>query len=289
MPRNDQRSPERPGDIGRRASPAPGFAQLIYHVLAHVQLTAALAASAYDRRYVSYVERRLGPASERPLGEDLAVLGRIAPSHEALARLQLLAWLVRDIETAAGLGDRALSELAPGDVDDPELLAELDPSAELLWCAALLELEAFRALPPVELESSALGARFERALMVAPALGECRIEIVRALCRRGRIRRRVIWVGLPEPELGVSHGHVLWQACHEATVHELATLARTLPAAARPSERELEHAAVVRLAERAASAGEGDEHRAWLAHFGANAPPTARACLPERALRLLLD
>jgi hypothetical protein len=273
---------------GRGPGLGPSFAELVYHVLAHVRATAWLPASVYDRRYVAFCERRLGPASERALGEDRVLLGRVVTSHEQLARLQLLAWLVRDAETAALLGGRALEELEPGEVNDPTVLAQLDRGSELLWCAALLELHAFRQLPPVELDLDLLGQSLALALAVAPALSECRLEIVRALCQRGRIRHGAIWVGMPDPELGVSADHVIWQACHEATVHELAARARTRPGTRCASEREVEHAAVVLLAERATRAGEGKAHRRWLAHFGSNAPSIARASLPESA-RVLLD
>jgi hypothetical protein len=267
----------------------PPWADLVFHVLAHVGATAELPASLYDQRYVAYCEKRLGAAAQRSLGQDSVLLGQIAPRHEDLARIQLVAWLFRDLDGAAARAGAALSDLGPDDVLDPALLAGVDPAAELLWCAALLELEAFRALPPALGVAHELTGALARATAVAPGISECRIETVRSLCRRGRVRKSTIWIGLPDLELGVSTSHLIWQASHEATVRELAERVRSLPAEARPAERAIEHAAVVQLAERARAAGLSAEHAAWMAHFGENAPPLARASLPESARRLLDD
>ncbi|MBW2459905.1 MAG: hypothetical protein JRI68_35775, partial [Deltaproteobacteria bacterium] len=78
--------------------PARSWPDLVFHVLAHVADTAHLPASVFDPTYVQYAEGHLGPAAQRPLAEDAAVLGRVLPTHEELARAQLLAWLFDDVD-----------------------------------------------------------------------------------------------------------------------------------------------------------------------------------------------
>lgn len=257
------------------------WADLVFHVLAHVAGSSHLAASAYDPRYVAWAERRLGPATDRHLADDARLLSELAPSHPELARLQLLAWLFVDLERPQALASRALQSLEPSEVDDPSVSASAHPAAELLWCACLLELPAFVMLPPPEVDQRRVAEALNRARRWAPGIAECRIDLVRSLCRRGRVRGAEIWVGVPDPELGVSLDHVLWQASHEATVRELG---RRAPQA---GERDVEHAAVVLLHERALAAGAGADHARWLAHFGANAPPVDRAALAPSARALL--
>jgi hypothetical protein len=263
------------------------WADLVYHVLAHVRGTASLPSSVYDPHYVRFAELQLGPASERPLGQDAAHLARAAPTHAELSRVQLLAWLFRDLPRAREVATRALGELHASDVDDPSVLRSVTEASELLWCAALLELDLFATLPVVEIEPAELERGLGEMADVAPGLRECRIELVRALGLRGRVRDQVIWIGAPSAELGVSLDHVLWQAAHEATVRELGLRSAALPREQRPSERELEHAAVVLLAERARETERAPEHRRWLDHFGPHAPAVELGSLSPAARRLL--
>jgi hypothetical protein len=111
---------------------------------------------------------------------------------------------------------------------------------------------------------------------------------VRSLRLRGRAvsgPRDAIWVGVPSVDPGPSLAHVTWQAAHEATVLEVQDAARERSLVL--DHDSLEHAAVVLLATRAADASRSAAHAEWLAHFGANAPPTARGSLVGDAASLV--
>lgn len=267
---------------------SPSFAELAFHVLAHVRRSADLPSSLYDAEWVRFAERRLGSAAARTLAEDADALGRLVTEHEAFARLQLLCWLFRDLERACGAFGRELAELTPAEVDEPELLAPLaalGPGAELLFLAAALERPYFTELPAAQVDWAAAEAALASLLPLAPALGGCSVALLRPLRLRGRVRGSLIWVGAPDAALGLAVEHVAWQAAHEATVREVAL-------AERASERRVEHMAVVLLAERAARQGRAAEHARWLGHFGPNAPDTRVEALGEaeaRAVRALLE
>ena len=233
------------------------FADLVFHVLAHVR--GRFAASVYDRAYVSWSESHLGPASRRELGEGIDALARTLTSHEAAVRVQWLAWLFRDLERAALAFDRPLSELADTDVDRPRLLPALhaDPLSETLFCTVALEAEWHARLPPTVIDEGLEDALVSRE-RVAPALARFDVGVVRSLVRRGRVVEDEIWIGAPgDVAPWVDRELVAWQAAHEATVAELAP-------AKLPFE-ELEHAALVLLEERARAAGQGASHARWLA------------------------
>lgn len=253
------------------------FVDLVFHVLAHVELD--VPASAWDPTYVRWTATQLGPARDRELGELARDVERAAPRHELLAAAQRLAWLFRDVERARPAFASALVDLSAGDVDAPALLASLaaTPGAELLFCACALEAPHHARLPAPVADDAA----FERALAdvraLAPALAEMPVEHVRALRARGRAYDGRIFVGLPGRETpAIDPAHAAWQAAHEATVVELG--AAKLPFA------EHEHAAIVLLAERAARAGKGREHRAWLGTLRAPSPELASLAPPARVV-----
>lgn len=244
------------------------FADLVFHVLAHVP--APFAASVHDRAYVAWCEARLGPAGTRELGEGASVLARTLTSHDACVRVQRLAWLFGDLESASRAFDRPLSELPEAEVARPRLLPGLrgDPLSETLFCTVALEAAWHARLPPLDLDAgleSALGAR----RLVAPELWRFGVGVVRSLVRRGRVFEDEIWVGAPgDAAPWADRELVAWQAAHEATVAELA--------AARLPFEEHERAAVALLAERAARAREVAAHARWLATLDA-APPRREA------------
>ena len=244
------------------------------HVLAHVTTTAAIAASVHDPAYVRWADAALGPASERALAEDAAVLGRSLASHETLARAQLLAWLFDDAERAAAVAQRDLGELHADEVDRPALLApliELGPALEVLRCAAELEREGLAALGSPRVDGAELGGAVEALVQVAPELATSRLSCLRSLRLRGRLYGDEIWIGAPGPELNLATEHVAWQAAHEATVREVAHAGRLV-------ERSVEAVALVLLAERAERAGRREAHHRWLAHL-AGPPPIDAAAL----------
>jgi len=264
------------------------WADLVFHVLAHVRATRAIPASVHDPAYVAAVAAELGPASERPLAADAVVLGRVLATHELLARAQLLAWLFQGLDRARAVAGVDLADLAASDVDEPSVLAELcelGPAVEVLRCACELERPLFERLAVPSFDPAPVLGALAGAAGLAPALASCRFGVVRSLRLRGRVRGREIWFGLPDLDGEPSLLHVTWQASHEATVLELLEAARLSGLAV--AERELEHAALVLLAERAERSGKERDHAQWFAHFGARAPPLARAALAENARRLL--
>jgi len=239
------------------------WADLVFHVLAHVRAGAELAPSLYDPAYTAWAERALGPASGRALAEDLRALGALLATHEAQATAQLVACLFDTAEEAGAHADRALAELSSAEVRAPEVLAPLSAlgaGAELLWCAALLEAPAHARLPMPAVDARALADALARAAEVAPELARCEVAHVRALRIRGRVLGSAIWVGVPCEELALTAEHVAWQAAHEATVREV-SLERAL------AHDALEEAALARLAERARALGRGAEHARWRACF----------------------
>lgn len=254
------------------------WAELVFHVLAHVRESAHLPASVFDPSYVSDVAEQLGPASGRTLDEDARALGVLARTHEALARVQLVAWLFSDAEHAGRFATTDLTELGAGDVLAPEVLPALSTvtrAAELLRCAALLEQPLLVRLDAIEVDWPRIEAELSAAVTTAPLLASSEVSLVRSLRLRGRVRGNQIWVGAPERGRGPSVEHVVWQASHEATVRELA-LAHTGP------ERAIEHAALVLMAERARAARRDASHARWLAGFGDNLPRVDRSALaPE--------
>lgn len=260
-------------------APHRSWPELVFHVLAHVQVTAHLPSSAYDPAYVRWAREALGPPEERPLAEDVSVLGVALGDHEALAAVQLVAWLYDDFEMARSAATRELSELSDDEVTRADVLAALKrvgPPAELLRCAALLEdglLE--HALPP--LDEGALAGALERVAVAAPTLSRHRIVPLRSLRLRGRARGADIFVGWPCEALSLEVDHVAWQAAHEATVAEVGARALGAPPI---GERGVETVAVVALASRARERGLTDEHERWLSHL-LGPPPTAVAALSE--------
>jgi len=245
------------------------WADLVFHVLAHVRATAHLPSSNYDSTYVRYSQRYLGPAEQRVLGEDAVVLGRVASTHDSLSILQLLAWLYASIERAEAGAASTLEDSDSDDVDEPELLTVLrrtGPAVEILRCAAFLELESWSTLPAVDIDKGELQSCLDRACGAAPHLERCRVCVVRSLRLRGRVRRREIWVGAPLQPLALSSAHAAWQAAHEATVSEVAEVMAAMGRQA--TFRSVEHVAVVLLAERSRVAGMERDHAQWFAHLG---------------------
>lgn len=253
------------------------WADLVFHVLAHVRATAHLPSSNHDSAYVKYAQRYLGPAEKRVLGEDAVVLGRVAATHDSLSFLQLLAWLYVSIERAEACAVSTLEDSGSDDVDEPALLPVLQragPAVEILRCAALLELESWSSLPPVDIGKSELQSCLDRTCGAAPHLERCRVRVVRSLRLRGRVRRREIWVGAPSEPLALSSEHAAWQAAHEATVSEVTEVMAGMGCQA--TFRGVEHVAVVLLAERARLAGLEGGHGRWFAHLGN--PPSRQRC-----------
>jgi hypothetical protein len=275
--------PMTPGGRSPRCFEARPFADLVFHVLAHVE--SAVPASVYDPEYVAFAARHLGRADARSLSTDVAVLKAAAREHEAYARLQGLAWLFRDAEQASRVATRDLAVLTEQDVADAAVLRSLsrvDPALlEVLRCAVELERPAHAKLPPLTLDREELGSRIHAVGAAAPRLGACRVALVRALGRRGRVLGEEIWVGAPWDGGGPTLAHLSWQAAHEATVLELATDSEL----SFSNDRALEAFAIVLLGLRARRTGLAREHELWFAHFHGRAGTVdaARLNAVERA------
>jgi radical SAM superfamily enzyme YgiQ (UPF0313 family) len=233
---------------------------LVFHVLAHVDV-GAVPASVHRPAYVRYAEQRLGPASERALGEDAATLRELIRGHAQYTELQLLAWLYPDVQSARADADRDLCDLSPEKHHHGVLLRRLQalgPVVEVLRCAALLEAPHFQRLEPLPFEPGTLQTELARAARAAPWLSGYRVRRADSLTRHGRVWNRQIWVGTPHQELDVAATHVAWQVAHEATVSELQKKSPTQP------ERELEGDAIRLLRSHATKAGMQDDYTRWL-------------------------
>jgi hypothetical protein len=244
-------------------------------------------ASLHSPWYVSFAEDLLGPADQRPLGQDVAVLRVLMRDHEALAAVQGLAFLWRDSAEALACSELELAALTAHDVLCPVLLAQLNVRAyalESLRSAALLEAEVYATLPPPRVDTRALDEALVALSRCAPTLASARVTALRPLTRHGRVLGSTIFVGVPGA--GVSLQHVAMQAAHEATVAEVLSHASALP------ERQVEAVALVLLAERCAGSVHAESHRAWCGQWqvreehldGARLSPTQRA-LRDACLR----
>jgi hypothetical protein len=265
----------------------PRWADLVFHVLAHVRPAGPFASSLFDETYIAFSEKHAGPAAARSLGADADVLGRAVTSHEALARLQWVARLFDDTASARAVAQRDLSGLRDGDVADAvalRALSDVSNAAEVLRAAAELEAPHHAKLPVIEVEP-ALAAALERASPAAPRLAGFRVECLRALRVRGRLFDSRIWVGVPSAELSLTAEHVAVQAAHEATVAEVAGTARSH--AVELGERSIEHIALVLFAERAARGPLAEAHSRWWAQLSTASPSAIGDHLDERQRSVL--
>ena len=241
----------------------PSWPDLVFHVLAHVPVEPSVPAGLFDPDYVAFAASHLGAASQRELGQDVTVLGRVLSDHARLARVQALALLFRDLGSPEALGARPLAALRPAEVLSSRALGALarDPDgAELLWTSALLELPAYRQLPVGCFARQPLARALARVAIAAPHLKACEIRHARALGKRGRVVDEVVWLGLPvDPE------HCAWQAAHEATVAEVSASAGSQEPL---TERDVEAVAVVLLAERSRRFGLASAHARFCETWG---------------------
>ena len=169
-------------------------------------------------------------------------LARAIDSHQALARLHLLACLFDTPQQARRCIATDLADLPASDVAAPGLIgavAACGPAAEVLRTAALLEEEVWRALPDEEFDASQLESELAAVGQLAPLLRSFELFLSRPLGFRGRVFGSEIWVGVPGSIDGLGARHVAWQAGHEATVAEVARHADQLL-----DERTIEHGGV---------------------------------------------
>jgi len=240
---------------------ATPHAELVFHVLAHVP-GARFSASLYDPAYVAWAEAHLGPASTRPLGEDLAVLAQgqnqgVAIRDQRYARVFVepeaaRAWTTTQLES--------LPEDALDRVDQRDAMLPSDPRLEVLRCAVALELEPWRRLPPPSLPVD-LATELASWVALAPRLEVLPLRALRSLGARGRLWNDAIWIGIPD-DVRTSREEVGWQAAHEATLAEVSEVVAGDDAAERLSVALL----AARVSTRAPTRTES--HRHWVARYG---------------------
>lgn len=240
------------------------WADLVFHVLAHVSSGNHLAPSLHDASYCAQVAALLGSPTSRPLGEDILALGALSLDHETMATAQLLAWLFDSVEQAQSVAARSLASLRPEEVARPALLPALSVDfSELLFCAALLELDPWSTLPSIQSE---YGDSLQKAILalteVAPRLAGVRLASLRSLGLRGRVAFGEVWVGAPGWGQGTLE-RCSWQAAHEATVLEVSE--RWPEEAALHDARE--ELAIELLRRRAKARGVEAAHARWLSSF----------------------
>src|SRR5690606_32191845 len=151
---------------------APSWAECVFHVLAHVELS-GLPSSLFSPWYVRFAEATLGPASRRPLGEDVVALSACLRDHTTLATVQNLAFLWKESEGALTCAATELGELRDVQVTDVRLLASLRAHAgavELVRCAALLEADACARLPVTRPDAVSFQAALSALVPHAPEL-----------------------------------------------------------------------------------------------------------------------
>ncbi len=269
------------------------WSELVLHVLAHLSNTAELPSSLYAADYLRAATLHLGEVSERPLAADIAVLSSQLTTHEHLAGTQLVARLHPSLAAARRTQHLDLAALIPDADTDIAirdcLLTQCPVTAELLRCAALLEAPHFQRWPLPHLEDQQ--RKLERVLpffgVVAPRLRQLPVRMLRVLGLRGRAWLDAIWVGIPVPCGLPSWSHVLWQACHEATVLEVADgLQSEQPSI---SERSVERVAVALLARRAANAHLTSGHVSWLSRMAPETRVWTQVCSLSREERQWLD
>lgn len=244
------------------------WAEVVFHVLAHLPTTARFPSSLHSPEYVAAARSALGDVEYRHLGRDIPILSRCMSSHERLATVQLLAQLHPHIGDAMKHAHSGLREIANAHVSEHKTigaLMALEPEVELLRCAALLEATHWQSWPMPSWDELAdqVAARLPALFPVAPRLERTTIRFLRVLGRRGRAWPHEIWIGTPDPKDAEALTLALWQAAHEAVVVE--TSERVQSDSPGLGEREVEKLSVARLARRAARHGLGAEHQRWLA------------------------
>lgn len=225
---------------------ASAWTEAVFHVLAHVRVD--VAASCHDVRWIRHAETHLGPARDRQLAEDAAVLAKALATHDLLARAQALAWVFPSADAARAATARDLVDLERSAPLDVALSAAA--GVEVLRAAAELELSAIEMLPRPPAADDAMLRDVARA---APNLARCEVTFARPLPFRGRAFGTSIVVGLPGVA-GAETDFVAWQAAHEATVLEVGY----------GEFADVERRALGLLRARARRAGLEDAHARWL-------------------------
>lgn len=183
---------------------ADGFAQLCFHVLAHVRRAGP--GDLFDASVVAWSRATLDAAAQRQLEEDAAVLSalwREAPALDVLDALPALHGSLAGFRRTAAGALAAVTADAVADAGVLRALQGLGAAGEVVHAALGLlvgpfaEVHARAIAPRLEREAPAIAATLEALAPYVPGLAAARVELALALGRRGRAMpgRIVIGVG----------------------------------------------------------------------------------------------
>ncbi len=191
------------------------FADLALHVLAHIKAPGPF--DLHDARYVEWTAARTPDLSRLKVQPDAALLSGAWSAEDAQLVLRCVD-LHHDLAGFVRTKERAVAELLPEDVDDPELLAQLQSCSplfiELLHAQLGQVVQPFAGLlavhvaPAVSAACPIVAEHLVRAAELAPGLADARIELAWALGPRARVSARRILVGAPAPWNGLDAAEV---------------------------------------------------------------------------------
>ena len=202
------------------------YADLVYHVLAHVPVDGP--SSVHDAHYLAWSRATLPEPARRPAEEDAEVMGVLYARTEGAALLHALPALHDDLPAFCASAAKGLGELEAHEVADHDLLRALlgidRRLAEIVRCAMALAARAYgsahaeRVEPELRRAAAEIAPLFDDAMDLMPAMRHFRVELVHPLGPRGRVIGRRILVGAPVPWCGLPPAHPVLQAMHECAV-----------------------------------------------------------------------
>lgn len=194
-----------------RPEVADEFTQLVVHMLAHVPRAGP--GDLFDRRHVAWSATVLSAAAHGRLVADGELLGAMWRADPRLGALEGLLLLHRSMEAFRATAGRALAEVEPAEVAEPAVLRALQrlgPPGELMHAALGLLVDEFltvcaRWISPWGDEAAGAVAPWLAALAeVVPGFGAARVELVRALGRRGRALPGRVLIGCVDNDAATS-------------------------------------------------------------------------------------
>ena len=257
---------------------ADGFAQLVAHVFAHVELDRA--GNLYDPRYVAWARQHLSADATAVVEHDARLIGahwradrRLDVLHRVFGRHRDLSAFRRTATQPLGLRDEAIAGIA-------ELL-----HTTLALIVDEFELALAQLVPQLEHACEVVEPMIARIAEVVPGLERASVELVWALGMHGRAFPDRILVGAPES----------WSGCTPARQAVLAAHEFSVLASEADDYFESEWDALVSLARRMQRIEDvelREAHASWLAELALDdllRGLVARSQLSQGDARLLLD